>query len=71
MVELLTDQYFNLNKIHDKTKESIAAIKSLQLSDEEKNTRIKKEEEEKTHSTFKTAQRIYRKAPKKFNRRTN
>ena len=48
MVELLTDQYFDLNKIHDKTKESIAAIKSLQVSEEEKNNRIKKEEEEKT-----------------------
>lgn len=47
VVKLLTDQYFNLNKIHDKTKESIAAIKSLQLSDEEKTIRIKKEEEEK------------------------
>ena len=47
VVELLTDQYFNLNKIHDKSKESIAAIKSLQLSDEKKNSCIKKEQEEK------------------------
>ena len=47
IVELLTEQYFNLNKIHDNSKESIAAIKSLQLSDEEKNSRIKKEEEKK------------------------
>ena len=31
MVDLLTDQYFDLNKVHDKTKESIAAINSLQL----------------------------------------
>ena len=48
IVELLTAQYFNLNKIHDNSKETIAAIKSLQLSDEEKKTRIKKEEDEKT-----------------------
>jgi len=47
IVELLTEQYFNLNKIHDKSKETIATIKSLQLSDEEKSSRIKKEEEEK------------------------
>src|SRR5688572_13518952 len=47
IVELLTEQYFNLNKIHDKSKESIAAIRSLQLSDEEKNNCIKKEQEEK------------------------
>jgi len=47
VIELLTDQYFDLNKIHDKTKESIAAIKSQQLSEEEKNNRIKKEEEAK------------------------
>jgi len=47
VVEFLTNQYFNLNKIHDRSKESVAAIKSLQLSDEERNTRVKKEEEEK------------------------
>lgn len=47
IVDILTDQYFYLNKVHDKTKESIAAIKALQLSDEEKNERIKKEEEAK------------------------
>ena len=47
VVDLLTDQYFNLNKVHDKTKESIAEINALQLSDEEKKDRIKKEEEEK------------------------
>lgn len=47
VVEFLTNQYFNLNEIHDRSKESVAAIKSLQLSDEERNTRIKKEEEEK------------------------
>ena len=47
VVETLTEQYFNLNKIHDKSKETIAAIKSLQLSEEEKSSRIKKEEEEK------------------------
>jgi hypothetical protein len=48
IINLVADQYFNLNKIHDKTKESIAVIRSLQLPDEEKNSRIKKEEEEKT-----------------------
>ena len=48
VVGIVADQYFDLNKIHDKTKESVAAIKALQLSDEEKNNRIKKEEEEKT-----------------------
>ncbi len=47
IVEILTDQYFNLNKIHDKSKERIAAIKSLRLSEEEKKTRIKKEGDEK------------------------
>jgi len=47
IVELLTEQYFNLNKIHDKSKESIAAIKSIQLPEEEKNNCIKKEEEGK------------------------
>lgn len=47
IVELLTGQYINLNKIHDNSKESIAAIRSLQLSDEEKNSCLKKEEEEK------------------------
>ena len=47
VVEFLTNQYLNLNKIHDRSKESVAAIKSLQLSDEERNCRIKKEEEEK------------------------
>ena len=47
MVNLLTDQYFDLNKIHDKTKESIAAINSLQLPGEEKSSRIKIEEEKK------------------------
>ena len=47
MVDLLTDQYFNLNKVHDKTKESIAAINSRQLAGEEKSNRIKIEEEKK------------------------
>ena len=45
---IIADHYFDLNKIHDKTKESVAAIKLLQLSDEEKNDRIQKEEETKT-----------------------
>jgi len=48
VVDLLTDQYFDLNKIHDKTKESVATIKSLQLPDDEKNSQVKKREEEKT-----------------------
>lgn len=47
VVALLTDQYFDLNKIHDKTKESIVAINSLQLAGEEKSSRIKTEEEKK------------------------
>lgn len=48
IVDLLVEQYFDLNKIHDKTKESVAAIKSLQLSEEERNSRTKKEEDEKS-----------------------
>jgi len=47
VVDLLTDQYFKLNKVHDKTKESIAAINSLQLAGEEKTSRIRIEEEKK------------------------
>lgn len=47
VVGVLTDQYFNLNKVHDKTKESIAVINSLQLTGEEKTNRIKVEEEKK------------------------
>ena len=47
-VDLLTDQYFDLNTIHDKTKECVAAIRSLQLSEEERNLRIKKEEDDKS-----------------------
>jgi hypothetical protein len=48
VVDLLTDQYFDLNKVQDKTKESIAAINSLQLAGEEKTSRIRIEEEKKT-----------------------
>ena len=48
VVDLLTDQYFDLNKVHDKTKGSIASINSLQLANEEKISRIKIEEEKKT-----------------------
>lgn len=48
IVDLLVEQYFTLNKIHDKTKESVAAIKSLQLSEEERNNCIKKEEDERS-----------------------
>lgn len=47
VVGLLTDQYFDLNKVHDKTKESIASINSLQLAVEEKTNRIRTEEEKK------------------------
>ena len=47
VVDLLADQYFDLNKVHDKTKESIASINSLQLAGEEKTSRIKIEEEKK------------------------
>ena len=47
VVDLLTDQYFNLNKVHDKSKESIAAINSLQLASEEKTSRVRIEEEKK------------------------
>lgn len=48
IVDVVANQYFNLNKIHDKTKESVAAIKSLQLPIDERDSRIKKEEEKKT-----------------------
>jgi len=47
VVDVIADQYFDLNKIHDKTKESVAAIKLLQLPDEEKSGRVQKEEEQK------------------------
>jgi len=47
VVDLLTDQYFNLNKVHDKTKESITKINALQLAGEEKSNRIRIEEEKK------------------------
>ena len=47
VVDLLTDQYLDLNKVHDKTKGSIASINSLQLAGEEKISRIKIEEEKK------------------------
>ena len=48
VVDLLTDQYFELNKVHDKTKGSIASINSLQIASEEKISRIRIEEEKKT-----------------------
>ena len=47
IVDVLSNQYFNLNKIHDKTKESVAAIKSLRLPIDERDDRVKKEEEKK------------------------
>jgi len=58
VVELLTAQYINLNQVHDKTKESIAAIKTLQLSEEEKNNRVNKEEESKTPQLRKLHERF-------------
>ncbi|HEV8269937.1 MAG TPA: DUF3826 domain-containing protein [Chitinophagaceae bacterium] len=48
VVDLLTDQYFDLNKVHDKIKESITAINSLQLAGDERSSRIRIEEEKKT-----------------------
>ena len=48
IVSLVADQYYNLNKIHDASKASIAAVKGLQLPDEEKAARIKKEDETKS-----------------------
>jgi len=48
VVNLVTDQYFNLNKVHDKTKESIAAIKSTPLPNEDNDSCIQKEEAQKT-----------------------
>jgi hypothetical protein len=71
VVDLLTDQYVDLNKVHDKTKESIASINSLQLAGDEKISRIKIEDEKKNSSAFSTAQRIYRKASNNFNLRAN
>jgi hypothetical protein len=47
IVDLLTDQYVDLNRVHDKTKESIASINSLQLAGEEKIGLIKIEEDKK------------------------
>ena len=52
VVDLLTDQYVDLNKVHDKTKGSIAAINSLQLVGEEKSSRIRIEEEKKASQLF-------------------
>ena len=48
IIDLLVDQYFDLNKIHNKTKECLTAIKSLQLSEEERNSRIKKADDNKS-----------------------
>ncbi|TMI66046.1 MAG: DUF3826 domain-containing protein [Bacteroidetes bacterium] len=47
VVRLVADQYYRLNKIHDESKASVAAIKGLQLPDEEKTARVKKEDETK------------------------
>jgi len=44
----LTDQYLNLNSIQDKSKATVAAIKSKPLSKGEIDTAVKKEEENKT-----------------------
>jgi Protein of unknown function (DUF3826) len=48
IINLVADQYYNLNKLHDASKASAAAIKGLQLPDDEKTARIKKEEETKS-----------------------
>jgi hypothetical protein len=48
IVSLVADQYYSLNKIHDASKASVAAVKGLQLPDEEKTVRIKKEDEAKS-----------------------
>ena len=67
IVSLVADQYYNLNKVHDGSKASVAAIKSLQLSDEEKAARIKKEDETKAELLEKTPQRIHIEVKKEFN----
>lgn len=47
VVRLVADQYYRLNKIHDESKVSVAAIKGLQLADDEKAAQVKKEDEAK------------------------
>ena len=66
VVDLLTDQYFNLNKVHDKTKESIVAINSLQLPGDEKSSRIRIEEEKKTSQLSELHKRFIARLQKKL-----
>jgi Protein of unknown function (DUF3826) len=46
--QVLADQYFALNAVHDKSKMIITAIKAKQLSKEETDEAVKKEEERKS-----------------------
>ena len=64
VVELLACQYFNLNQVHDKTKNSVAAISSLQLSDEEKKNKINKEEGNKKDQLIKLNEKFISKLRK-------
>jgi hypothetical protein len=66
VVELLAAQYFNLNQVHDKTRASLAAIRSLQLSDEERKNKINKEEENKTAQLRKLHEKFVAKLHKKL-----
>lgn len=50
VVELLVNQYLQLNTIHDQSKIVTDSIKNLTLSADEKTPRIKKEEEKKSAS---------------------
>jgi hypothetical protein len=43
-VVVISGQYFSLNNIHENSKAAVAAIKTQSLSNEEKETRIKKED---------------------------
>ncbi len=45
--QVLADQYFKLNAVHDNSKAGIAAIKAKQLATEEMNGAVKQEEEKK------------------------
>lgn len=66
VVELLAAQYYNLNQVHDKAKVSLAAISSLQLTDEEKKNKLKKEEEDKTAQLRKLHDKFISKLRKKL-----
>ena len=66
VVDLLTDQYFNLNKVHDIAKESIVAINSLQLPGDEKSSRVRIEEEKKTSQLSELHKRFIARLQKKL-----